>query len=210
MNIRYLVVILASMATIAGCSGGRDFRKVDIDDAYAHKVDSVLRLMTLDEKIGQLNQYTGNFQATGPVVEDTSKIEQIKAGLVGSMLNIKGVEDTRELQEYAMESRLGIPLLFGLDVIHGMTTVFPIPLGEAASFDLDLMRRTAAGAAWEASAQGIHWTFAPMMDVSRDARWGRVMEGAGEDTSLMSILSWHVLSILRHMEHVSQARITMP
>lgn len=182
MNIRYLVVILASVATLAGCSRDRNFRKVDIDDPYAHKVDSVLRLMTLDEKIGQLNQYTGNFQATGPVVEDTSKIEQIKAGLVGSMLNIKGVEDTRELQEYAMESRLGIPLLFGLDVIHGMTTVFPIPLGEAASFDLDLMRRTAAGAAWEASAQGIHWTFAPMMDVSRDARWGRVMEGAGEDT----------------------------
>lgn len=182
MNIRYLVVILASMAAFAGCSRDRDFRRVDIDDAYAHKVDSVLRLMTLDEKIGQLNQYTGNFQATGPVVEDTSKIEQIKAGLVGSMLNIKGVEDTRQLQEYAMESRLGIPLLFGLDVIHGMTTVFPIPLGEAASFDLDLMRRTAAGAAWEASAQGVHWTFAPMMDVSRDARWGRVMEGAGEDT----------------------------
>ena len=138
--------------------------------------------MTLEEKIGQLNQYTGNSQATGPIVDDTTKIEQIKMGRVGSMLNIKGVRQTRELQEYAMQSRLQIPLLFGLDVIHGMRTIYPIPLGEAASFDLDLMKRTAAGAAREASAQGVHWTFAPMMDISRDARWGRVMEGAGEDT----------------------------
>ena len=138
--------------------------------------------MTLDEKIGQLNQYTGNWQATGPVVEDPTKIEQIKAGKVGSMLNIKSVKHTRELQEYAMQSRLRIPLMFGLDVVHGLRTIYPIPLGEAASFDLDLMKRTAAGAAKEASAQGVHWTFAPMIDISRDARWGRVMEGAGEDT----------------------------
>jgi len=149
---------------------------------YNSKVDSVLSLMTLDEKIGQLNQYTGNWQATGPVVEDSTKIEQIKAGRVGSMLNIKGVKYTREMQNYAMQSRLRIPLLFGQDVIHGLRTIYPIPLGEAASFNLDLMQRTAAGAASEAAAQGIHWTFAPMVDVSRDARWGRVMEGAGEDT----------------------------
>lgn len=153
-----------------------------IPDKYAQRVDSVLKLMTLDEKIGQLNQYTGNWQATGPVVEDPNKIEQIKAGKVGSMLNIKSVKHTRELQEYAMQSRLRIPLMFGLDVVHGLRTIYPIPLGEAASFDLDLMRRTAAGAAKEASAQGVHWTFAPMVDISRDARWGRVMEGAGEDT----------------------------
>lgn len=159
-----------------------DFIEVEMNQHYRHKVDSVLNLMTLDEKIGQLNQYTGNFQATGPVVEDTTKIEQIKKGLVGSMLNIKGVAQTRELQEYAMQSRLRIPLLFGLDVIHGMRVIYPIPLGEAASFDLDLMKRTASAAAKEASAQGVHWTFAPMIDVSRDARWGRVMEGAGEDT----------------------------
>ena len=149
---------------------------------YSSKVDSVLSLMTLDEKIGQLNQYTGNWQATGPVVEDSTKIEQIKAGRVGAMLNIKGVKYTREMQNYAMQSRLRIPLLFGQDVIHGLRTIYPIPLGEAASFDLDLMERTAAGAAEEASAQGIHWTFAPMVDITRDARWGRVMEGAGEDT----------------------------
>lgn len=153
-----------------------------IPDKYAQRVDSVLKLMTLDEKIGQLNQYTGNWQATGPVVEDPNKIEQIKAGKVGSMLNIKSVKHTRELQEYAMQSRLRIPLMFGLDVVHGLRTIYPIPLGEAASFNLDLMRRTAAGAAKEASAQGVHWTFAPMVDISRDARWGRVMEGSGEDT----------------------------
>lgn len=165
-----------------GCSSQTAFKPVKIEDRYVQRVDSVLELMTLDEKIGQLNQYTGNFQATGPVVEDTTKIEQIKKGMVGSMLNIKGVKNTRELQGYALQSRLGIPLLFGLDVIHGLRTVYPIPLGEAASFNFDLMRRTAAGAAKEAAAQGVHWTFAPMMDVSRDARWGRVMEGAGEDT----------------------------
>lgn len=179
------IILGMLVGCLCGCSSNgslHSLKEVSIQALYAQKVDSVLKLMTLDEKIGQLNQYTGNFQATGPVVEDTTKIEQIKLGLVGSMLNIKGVKNTRELQEYAMQSRLRIPLLFGLDVIHGLRTIYPIPLGEAASFDLNLMRRTAAGAAKEAAAQGVHWTFAPMMDVSRDARWGRVMEGAGEDT----------------------------
>ncbi|MGL5787704.1 MAG: beta-glucosidase BglX [Bacteroidales bacterium] len=159
-----------------------DFKRVRVDEKYEIKVDSVLALMTLDEKIGQLNQYTGNWQATGPVIDDPTKIDQIRAGRVGSMLNIKGAEQTRRMQDCAMESRLQIPLLFALDVIHGMRTIYPIPLGESASFDLDLMKRTAAGAAKEAASQGIHWTFAPMIDISRDARWGRVMEGAGEDT----------------------------
>ena len=170
------------MGYLYGCSSNSVLKQVEIQETYAQKVDSILNLMTLEEKIGQLNQYTGNYQATGPVVEDTTKIEQIKKGMVGSMLNIKGVKDTRMLQEYALQSRLRIPLLFGLDVIHGLRTVYPIPLAEAASFDLDLIRRTAAGAAKETAAQGVHWTFAPMMDISRDARWGRVMEGAGEDT----------------------------
>ena len=187
------MTLCALLLLLCGCSSGNCFREVAIEEPYAHKVDSVLSLMTLEEKIGQLNQYTGNYQATGPVIDDTTKIEQIKKGRVGSMLNIKGAHQTRELQEYAMQSRLRIPLLFGLDVIHGMRTIYPIPLGEAASFDLDLIRRTAAGAAREAAAQGVHWTFAPMMDISRDARWGRVMEGAGEDT-------WYGT-------HVAQARV---
>lgn len=173
----------AALLFLAACSPQKPLlTPVSMASEHARRVDSVLVLMTLEEKMGQLNQYTGNFQATGPVVEDTTKIDQIKQGLVGSMLNIKGVKHTRELQEYALQSRLRIPLLFGLDVIHGLRVIYPIPLGEAASFDLDLMRRTAAGAAKEAAAQGVHWTFAPMIDVSRDARWGRVMEGAGEDT----------------------------
>lgn len=178
------IILATGMLFLVSCGGNISDKvsTLSIPDKYEQRVDSVLKLMTLDEKIGQLNQYTGNWQATGPVVEDPTKIEQIKAGKVGSMLNIKSVKHTRELQEYAMQSRLRIPLIFGLDVVHGLRTIYPIPLGEAASFDLDLMKRTAAGAAKEASAQGVHWTFAPMIDISRDARWGRVMEGAGEDT----------------------------
>lgn len=153
-----------------------------ITGPYAEKVDSVLSLMTLEEKVGQMNLYSSDSQATGPAQVDSTKLEQIRAGRVGGMLNVKGAADTRYFQEAAMESRLRIPLLFGLDVIHGMRTVYPIPLAEAASFDLELMERTAAAAAKEASSEGIHWTFAPMVDISRDARWGRVMEGAGEDT----------------------------
>lgn len=183
-NMKTFVTLAMGMLFLVSCGENTSDKisTLGIPDKYAQRVDSVLKLMTLDEKIGQLNQYTGNWQATGPVVEDPNKIEQIKAGKVGSMLNIKSVKHTRELQEYAMQSRLRIPLMFGLDVVHGLRTIYPIPLGEAASFDLDLMRRTAAGAAKEASAQGVHWTFAPMVDISRDARWGRVMEGAGEDT----------------------------
>jgi glycoside hydrolase, family 3 domain-containing protein len=183
-NMKTFVKLATGMLFLVSCGGNISDKvsTLSIPDKYEQRVDSVLKLMTLDEKIGQLNQYTGNWQATGPVVEDPTKIEQIKAGKVGSMLNIKSVKHTRELQEYAMQSRLRIPLMFGLDVVHGLRTIYPIPLGEAASFDLDLMKRTAAGAAKEASAQGVHWTFAPMIDISRDARWGRVMEGAGEDT----------------------------
>lgn len=152
-----------------------------VEGPYSEKVDSVLKLMTLEEKIGQMNQYSSDQQATGPSRKDSTKLEQIRQGKVGSMLNVKGAANTRRFQEAAMQSRLRIPLLFGLDVIHGMRTVYPIPLAEAASFNLDLMERTAAAAAKEASSEGIHWTFAPMVDVTRDARWGRVMEGAGED-----------------------------
>jgi len=147
------------------------------------KVDSVLKLMTLDEKIGQLNQYSSSW-ATGPVSPEGNKLQEIREGKVGSLLNVKGVEKTRAMQKIAMESRLRIPLLFGLDVIHGYKTTFPIPLAEAASWDMKLIELSAHIAAVEASAAGIHWTFAPMVDIGRDPRWGRVMEGAGEDTYL--------------------------
>lgn len=153
------------------------------------RVDSVLRLMTLEEKVGQLNQYSGDWISTGPITPDGDKQNQIRKGQLGSMLNIMGVKHTRLLQEMAMESRLKIPLLFGQDIIHGYKTTFPIPLGEAASWDLAAIERSARVAAIEASAAGMHWTFAPMVDIARDPRWGRVMEGAGEDPYLGSLIA---------------------
>ncbi|MES2848634.1 MAG: glycoside hydrolase family 3 N-terminal domain-containing protein [Bacteroidota bacterium] len=150
------------------------------------RVDSVLKLMTLDEKVGQMNQYNGPWAATGPLTNDDKLIDQIKEGKVGSMLNTTGAVRTRDLQQLALQSRLKIPLLFGQDVIHGYRTIFPIPLAEAASWDLKAMELSARIAAIEASAAGVHWTFAPMVDIARDPRWGRVMEGAGEDTYLGS------------------------
>jgi len=153
------------------------------------RVDSVLRLMTLEEKVGQLNQYTADGLATGPVSGDDRKDEQLRQGKVGSMLNVKGVKDTRAVQTIALQSRLRIPLLFGQDVIHGYKTTFPIPLAEAASWDLPAIEKAARVAAVEAAASGIHWTFAPMVDIGRDPRWGRVMEGAGEDTYLGSLIA---------------------
>lgn len=154
------------------------------------KVDSVLKLMTLEEKVGQLNQYNGFWEITGPTPKEgqaAKKYEDLKKGLVGSMLNVKGVKDVRALQKIAVEqTRLGIPLIFGFDVIHGYKTISPIPLAEAASWDLEAIKKSAEIAAEEASSVGLNWTFAPMIDISRDARWGRVMEGAGEDTYLGS------------------------
>ncbi len=154
------------------------------------KVNALLKKMTIEEKIGQLNQYTGDNSATGPITINPNKQAEIKAGIVGSMLNIIGTKYTRQYQELAMQSRLKIPLLFGQDVIHGYKTTFPIPLAEAASWDLAAIELAARVAATEASASGIHWTFAPMVDIGRDPRWGRVMEGAGEDTYLGSKIAY--------------------
>ncbi|MBO2543678.1 beta-glucosidase BglX [Salegentibacter sp. BDJ18] len=153
------------------------------------KVDSVLALMTLEEKVGQLVQYNGSWDLTGPASEmnNKQKEENLKAGKVGAMLNVLSVDATREAQKLVMEnSRLQIPLMFGYDVIHGYTTIFPVPLAETASWDLEAMERTAEIAALESAANGVNWTFSPMIDVSRDARWGRIMEGSGEDPYLTS------------------------
>ncbi|RYF85678.1 MAG: glycosyl hydrolase, partial [Chitinophagaceae bacterium] len=151
-------------------------------------VDSLLKEMTLLEKVGQMNQYNGFWEVTGPVPKEGNakqKYEHLRMGLVGAVLNVKGNENVRKLQEIVVkESRLGIPLLFGFDVVHGHKTLSPIPLAEAASWDLEAIEKSARVAAIEASAVGINWTFAPMVDISRDARWGRVMEGAGEDPYL--------------------------
>lgn len=151
------------------------------------KVEVLLAKMTLDEKIGQLNQYNGDWEATGPVTKDVgNKLDEIKQGRVGAVLNIMGTDHCRTFQDAAMKSRLKIPLLFGQDVIHGYSITFPIPLAEAASWDMTAIEKAERIAATEASASGINWTFAPMVDIARDPRWGRVMEGAGEDPYLGS------------------------
>lgn len=153
------------------------------------KVTELLGKMTLEEKAGQLNQLNSDWEhLTGPILQkkDEDKVALIKAGKLGSILNVRSVAQTRMLQEYAMQSRLKIPLIFGQDVIHGFRTTFPVNLGQASSWDLNLIEKSERIAATEAAAFGIHWTFAPMVDISRDPRWGRVMEGSGEDTFLGS------------------------
>ena len=176
---------------LMGCSNNQGLmqNKSHGTKTLNQKVDSVLSLMTLKEKIGQMVQYSGRNFKTGPDsnTDEKDKIEKIKNGMVGSMLGVVSVKDTRKFQDLVMKhSRLKVPLLFGYDVIHGYKTIFPIPLGESASWDLELIRKSAAIAAHETSASGVHWTFAPMIDISRDARWGRIMEGAGEDPYLVS------------------------
>lgn len=156
------------------------------DKKIEQRVDSVLKLMTLQEKIGQMTQFSANWSITGPVMSDDFK-PYLYNGLIGSIFNATSVAGIRKMQQIAVDStRLGIPILFGQDVIHGYKTIFPIPLAEACSWDLDMMTKTARIAAIEATSDGINWTFAPMVDISRDARWGRVMEGAGEDPYLGS------------------------
>lgn len=156
------------------------------DAALDQRVDSVLQLMTLEEKIGQLVLYTSDWDVTGPTLRSTY-MEDIRKGHCGNIFNAHTTAYVRELQRIAVEeSRLGIPLLFGYDVIHGHKTIFPISLGESASWDLEAIEKGARVAAIEAAASGLNWTFAPMVDISVEPRWGRVSEGAGEDPFLGS------------------------
>lgn len=151
---------------------------------YIQKADSVLALMTLEEKIGQLNLPAAGDITTGQA-SNSNIAEKIREGKVGGLFNLKSAEKIRDVQRIAVEeSRLKIPLIFGMDVIHGYETIFPIPLGIASSWDMELIQKSARIAAIEASADGISWTFSPMTDVSRDPRWGRVSEGNGEDPFL--------------------------
>ena len=204
---KQILILILSVSILTGCEVNEnntiktgtpensDTMKTEaLNTKISKKADSVLSLMTLKEKIGQMNQYTGFWEVTGPAPkagEQAKRYEQLKSGLIGSMLNVTGIEEVRKVQRIAVEeSRLGIPLIIGYDVIHGYKTMSPIPLAESASWDLEAIKRSASVAAEEASATGINWTFAPMVDISRDARWGRVMEGAGEDPYLGSKIAY--------------------
>ena len=188
---KYCIITLIIL-TLNGCQTSVDNFNND-SNVINRKVDSLLSIMTIDEKIGQMNQYNGFWDVTGPAPKNGDakfKFNNLKKGLVGSMLNVRGVEEITALQKIAVEqTRLGIPLIIGNDVIHGYKTLSPIPLAEAASWDLEEIENSARIAALEASAAGTNWTFAPMVDISRDARWGRVMEGAGEDPFLGSLIA---------------------
>ncbi|HEY0320839.1 MAG TPA: glycoside hydrolase family 3 N-terminal domain-containing protein [Pyrinomonadaceae bacterium] len=167
-----LVLVTSTMPALRAESSQADIEK---------KIDALLARMTLEEKLGQLQQLDG--EANGNFRPE--HLDLIRKGLLGSTLNVRGVERTNELQRIAMtESRLKIPVLFAFDVIHGYRTIFPVPLGEASSWDPAAAERAASIAASEASASGVRWTFAPMVDIARDARWGRIVEGSGEDPYL--------------------------
>jgi beta-glucosidase len=172
--------ILSAAARVDGGHAGR---------GEAETVESLLGRMTLEEKLGQLSQMPGRTSATDPHLPEGTE-QRIRAGGVGSFLGVYGAAETKRLQRMAVEeSRLGTPLLFAEDVIHGFRTVFPVPLGEAASFDVAAVEGAARVAAVEAAAHGLHWTFAPMVDIARDPRWGRIVEGSGEDPYLGATLA---------------------
>jgi beta-glucosidase len=152
-------------------------------------VNTLMSKMTLEEKLGQLNLPASSDFVTG-AVSSSDIADKVKAGKVGGVFNIRSVTKIKELQQFAVNnSRLHIPLLFGMDVIHGYKTIFPIPLGMSATWDMELIKRSASIAASEASADGIQWTFSPMVDLTRDPRWGRVSEGNGEDAFLSSAIA---------------------
>lgn len=181
------LVMLVACYTFAASCANRDAassKSAASDNEMNAFVDSLLRQMTLREKIGQLNLVSVGFDVTGPVVSENVE-EKIRAGLVGGVFNTYTPIAVRKLQEMAVtQTRLKIPLLFGFDVIHGHRTIFPIPLGLSASWDLEAIEKSARIAADEAAADGLNWVFSPMVDISRDPRWGRVSEGAGEDPFL--------------------------
>ncbi|HEX7957713.1 MAG TPA: glycoside hydrolase family 3 N-terminal domain-containing protein, partial [Pyrinomonadaceae bacterium] len=175
-------VLLSALPTNAGAQR-RASRGRAPQNEVERRVEALLGRMTLEEKLGQLQQLGGD--VAGKANPDL--VEAARAGRLGSTLGVRGARNANELQRAAVEgSRLKIPLIFGFDVIHGYRTIFPIPLGEAASWDPAAAERSAYVAAAEARAAGVAWTFAPMVDVARDARWGRIAEGAGEDTFLGS------------------------
>lgn len=183
MNKKYSLLILLALLLPLGLQAQKPPQDMD------RFLDNLLKRMTLEEKIGQLN-----LPVTGEITTGQAKSSdiatKIKQGEVGGLFNLKGVDKIRDVQRLAVEnSRLGIPLLFGMDVIHGYETIFPIPLGLSCTWDIPAIEESARIAAVEASADGISWTFSPMVDISRDPRWGRVSEGSGEDPFLGALIA---------------------
>lgn len=183
MNKKYSLLILLALLLPLGLQAQKPPQDMD------RFLDNLLKRMTLEEKIGQLN-----LPVTGEITTGQAKSSdiatKIKRGEVGGLFNLKGVDKIRDVQHLAVEnSRLGIPLLFGMDVIHGYETIFPIPLGLSCTWDIPTIEESARIAAVEASADGISWTFSPMVDISRDPRWGRVSEGSGEDPFLGALIA---------------------
>ncbi|PYS25258.1 MAG: glycosyl hydrolase, partial [Acidobacteria bacterium] len=178
----FLALICASILLFAPSVQTASAQRKDVEK----EINALLARMTLAEKLGQLQQLDG--EANGNFRPEHREL--VRKGLLGSTLNVRGAARTNELQRIAIdESRLKIPVLFGFDVIHGYRTIFPVPLGETSSWDPPLAGRSASIAAAEARAAGVHWTFAPMLDIARDARWGRIVEGAGEDPFLGSAMA---------------------
>lgn len=178
---RALLVSAAALALAGGV------RAAPVRADHAARIKSLIDQMTLDEKIGQLNQVPGGRQKALNSKIDAAQLDLVRRGGVGSYLHVAGADFLRELQRVAVEeSRLKIPLLFGIDVIHGFRTIFPVPLAMAATFDPEIARACSRVAAIETSVSGLHWTFTPMVDIARDPRWGRIVEGAGEDPYLGS------------------------
>ncbi|MEX2190376.1 MAG: glycoside hydrolase family 3 N-terminal domain-containing protein [Bacteroidota bacterium] len=183
----FTCVLLGVGAALAASQPKSRYRDPDTE----RKIDSLISLMTIEEKLGQLSQHTGNRDAeTGKVALTAQQRELIEGGHTGSFLGGLGLEVSREIQNIAVnKSRVGIPVIFGHDIIHGYRTIFPIPLAEAGSFDPEAVEFAARIAAREATAMGLHWTFAPMVDIARDPRWGRIAEGSGEDPYLGSVMA---------------------
>jgi beta-glucosidase len=186
INTQITFAIIVITGLIVSCKNQETNISNNSDSIISVKVDSILNLMTVEEKIGQLNLPSAGQFTTGQA-KNSDIGAKIEKGLVGGLFNIKTVASIRDIQKTAIEkSRLKIPLIFGMDVIHGYETTFPIPLGLSCSWDMELIKKTAQMAAQEATADGINWTFSPMVDISRDPRWGRVSEGSGEDPFLGS------------------------
>jgi beta-glucosidase len=188
MKIKHLYLPLLATFLLILTSCNLDTSKKNLRSKEEQKreafLDSLMQEMTLEEKIGQTVLFSAGWDVTGPTL-DENYIDYLKDGMLGGVFNLHSAKASKDFQKIAVEeTRLGIPLMFGYDVIHGHKTIFPISLGESASWDLEMIERSARVAAEEASASGIHWTFAPMVDIARDPRWGRVSEGAGEDVYL--------------------------